>query len=106
MKKKKIEFSTYLFKEDIMRKAVVVLFVLLLSVSLFGDFTWMQLNLYQGLGVANSFGDTYDLTYFEVEGGGRTGCLNFYYFVDVNDIFGIRDQDVRDTVQPGDFLVM
>jgi len=74
-----------------MKKALLILLGLLLAASMFADFTWMQLNLYEGIGVANSFGDTYDLTYFEIEGGGTTGFLNLYYFVDINDILGFRD---------------
>jgi len=71
-----------------MKKALVVLLVMLVSAGLFADFTWMQLNLYEAVGLANPFGDTYNDTYFEIEGGGRTGILNFYYFFDANHIFG------------------
>lgn len=71
-----------------MKKVLALLFILVLSVSLFGDFTWMQMNMYQAMGIANPFGDTYDDTYFEIEGGGRTGYLNFYYFFDVNHFLG------------------
>ena len=48
-----------------MKKALVVLLVVLASTGLFADFTWMQLNLYEGMGVSDPFGgETYNLTYF------------------------------------------
>jgi len=75
-------------RERKMKKIVIILLSLLLAASMFADFTWTQLNLYQAMGLANPFGDTYDDMYFEVEGGGRTGYLSFYYFFDANHIFG------------------
>lgn len=77
-----------------MRKLVVILFSLLLVTSAFADFTWAQLNLYQGVNMAHGWADTYNDTYFEVEGGGRTGCLDFYYFFDVNHVLGLGDNAV------------
>ena len=74
-----------------MRKLVVVLFSLLLVTSAFADFTWTQLNLYQGVNMAHGWADTYNDMYFEVEGGGRTGVLDFYYFFDVNTFMGMGD---------------
>lgn len=59
------------------------------------DGTWNNLNLYHMMHTANPFGPSYDNTYFEVEGGARSGVLDLYYFFDVNEIFGwgtYRDQ--------------
>lgn len=52
------------------------------------DNLWLQLNFYSMHNTANAFGATYNNNYFEVEGGGRSGILDFYYFFDVNEIFG------------------
>jgi nucleoside-specific channel-forming protein len=52
------------------------------------DYLWLQLNLYSMHNTANAFGDTYNNNYLELEGGGRSGILDFYYFFDVNEIFG------------------
>jgi nucleoside-specific channel-forming protein len=88
-----------------MKKALVVLLVMLVSAGMFADFTWMQLNLYEGIGVSQPFaGETYNLTYFELEGGGRTGILNLYYFVDVNHIFGVRDE-LNEGNSPGNYFM-
>jgi nucleoside-specific channel-forming protein len=74
-----------------MKKLVVILFSLLLVTSAFADFTWAQMNLYQGVEIANGFGDTYNDMYLEIEGGGRTGIMNLYYFFDVNTFMGLGD---------------
>jgi nucleoside-specific channel-forming protein len=94
-----------------MKKAIFILLGLLLASSMFADFTWMQLNLYHAINVANPYGspfgdaDTYPFTYFEIEGGGRTGILNLYFFVDVEHIFGIRDEEQRGGMSPGSFFM-
>ena len=77
-----------------MKKTLVVLLMVLVSAGLFADFTWAQLNLYQGIGMAHGWADTYDDMYLEIEGGGRTGILNLYYFFDVNSIMGQGDYAV------------
>jgi nucleoside-specific channel-forming protein len=88
-----------------MKKTLVILLGLLLATSMFADFTWGQLNFYEGIGVSNPYGgETYNLTYFEIEGGGRTGCLNFYYFFDINNVFGVRDE-LKESVAPGDYFL-
>ena len=88
-----------------MKKTLVVLLMVLVSAGLLADFTWGQLNFYEGIGVSNPYGgETYNLTYFEIEGGGRTGILNLYYFFDVNNIFGIRDE-LKESVAPGDYFL-
>jgi len=88
-----------------MKKTLFILLSLLLAASMFADFTWMQLNLYEGIGVSQPFaGETYNLTYFELEGGGRTGILNLYYFVDVEHVFGIRDE-ANEGNSPGSFFM-
>ncbi|MDD4005098.1 MAG: outer membrane protein OmpK [Elusimicrobiaceae bacterium] len=53
------------------------------------DGKWLSLNLYQADNVANSFGSAYNMLYFEIEGGARSGILDLYYFYDVNEIFGL-----------------
>jgi nucleoside-specific channel-forming protein len=55
------------------------------------DNLWLNLNLYNMHNAANAFGNAYDETYFEIEGGGRSGVLDFYYFFDVNEILGWGD---------------
>jgi len=93
-----------------MKKTMIILLGLLLTTSMFADFTWLQLNLYEGVNVSNPYGspwddaDTYNLTYFEIEGGGRTGILNLYYFVDVEHIFGIRHEQKEGT-SPGSYFM-
>ena len=88
-----------------MKKTLLILLGLLLVTSMFADFTWMQLNLYEGIGVSQPYaGETYNLTYFEIEGGGRTGILNLYYFVDINHIFGIRDE-LNEGNSPGNYFM-
>jgi len=52
------------------------------------DNLWLQLNLYNAHNLANAFGSAYEDTYLELEGGGRSGFLDMYYFFDVNEIFG------------------
>jgi nucleoside-specific outer membrane channel protein Tsx len=88
-------------REKKMRKLVVVLFSLLLVTSAFADFTWTQLNLYQGVNMAHGWADTYNDMYFEVEGGGRTGVLDFYYFFDVNTFMGMGDDPQGKEAPPG-----
>jgi nucleoside-specific channel-forming protein len=93
-----------------MKKTLVILLGLLLATSMFADFTWGQLNFYEGISVSNPYGspfgdaETYNLTYFEIEGGGRTGILNLYYFVDVEHIFGIRDEQ-KEGISPGSYFM-
>ncbi len=78
-----------------MKKIVMIIsLVFIVSMLAAGDFTWAQLNLYQGVNMAHGWGDTYNDTYFEVEGGGRTGILDFYYFFDVNHVLGLGDNAV------------
>ncbi|MCK4956638.1 MAG: hypothetical protein KAS49_03315 [Candidatus Cloacimonetes bacterium] len=77
-----------------MKKLLIILFSLLIATSMFADFTWAQLSFYQGLNIANGWGDAHDDLYFEVEGGGRTGCLDLYYFFDVNHFVGQGDNAV------------
>jgi len=55
------------------------------------DRLWLQFNLYNMHNTANAFGETYTNTYLEVEGGGRSGILDAYFFFDVNEIFGWGD---------------
>ena len=78
-----------------MKKIVLIMsLVFIVSMLAAGDFTWAQMNLYQGVNLANGWGDTSNDTYFEVEGGGRTGILDFYYFFDVNHVLGLGDNAV------------
>lgn len=65
------------------------------------DNLWLALNFYSAHNLANSFGNTYDDPYLEVEGGGRSGILDFYYFADVNNILATGDNDDKS----GDFFV-
>jgi len=89
-----------------MKKFVLMISIIfIVSMLAAGDFTWAQLNLYQGVNMAHGWGDTYNDTYFEVEGGGRTGILDFYYFFDVNHVLGMGDNAVTDnTRNAGDFF--
>jgi len=64
------------------------------------DHTWTQLNLFHVQNHANSYGDTYHNTYLQVEGGGRSGFLNLYYFVDVNNFLDSGEKDDH-----GDFFI-
>lgn len=64
------------------------------------DNLWLRLNVYQGRNMANPFGDTYTDNYLEIEGGGRSGFLDFYYFVDVEHVFGLGDHGEF----PGEFF--
>jgi len=52
------------------------------------DNTWNNLNAYYMMHAANAFGPSYDMAYFEIEGGARSAVLDLYYFFDVNHIFG------------------
>ncbi len=94
-----------------MKKAIFILLGLLLVSSMFADFTWMQMNLYHAINVSNPYGspfgdaDTYPFTYFEIEGGGRTGILNLYFFVDVEHIFGIRDEEQNGGNSAGSYFM-
>ena len=88
-----------------MKKTLIILLGLLLATSMFADFSWLQLDLYEGIGVSNPYGgETYNLTYFEIEGGGKTGILDFYYFVDIEHIFGVRDE-LKEGVAPGSYFM-
>lgn len=53
------------------------------------DMKFLNLNLYQADKLANAFGPDYNMVYFEIEGGARSGILDLYYFYDVNEIFGL-----------------
>ena len=52
------------------------------------DNIWNNLNAYYMMRGANAFGPSYDMAYFEVEGGARSAVLDLYYCFDVNHIFG------------------
>ena len=63
------------------------------------------MNLYEGIGVSDPYaGKTYNITYFELEGGGRTGILNLYYFVDIENILGIKDM-LKEDKNPGSYFI-
>jgi len=65
------------------------------------DNTYINLNLFHAMNLPNPGGETYEDTYLEVEGGGRSGVLDFYFFADVNHILlqGRHDNN------PGEFFV-
>ncbi|MDD4735737.1 MAG: outer membrane protein OmpK [Kiritimatiellae bacterium] len=65
------------------------------------DNLWLNLNFYSAYHLANSFGDTTDDPYLEIEGGGRSGVMDFYYFTDVNNLLATGDDDD----DSGDFFV-
>jgi nucleoside-specific channel-forming protein len=65
------------------------------------DNTWLALNLFHAQNLANPVGDEYDNTYLEVEGGGRSGVLDFYFFADINNLLATGDHDDH----PGEFFV-
>ena len=83
-----------------MKKGLVFLMIMLFGMFSFvlasTDFQWMQMNLVQGYNVADGFVKAYDDPYFEIEGGGRSGVLDLYYFFDVNHFLGEGDNATGD----------
>jgi len=67
------------------------------------DYKWSQINMFHVQNHANAFGDTYHNTYLQVEGGGRSGFLNLYYFVDVNNFLDSGQSGKKD--DHGDFFL-
>ena len=88
-----------------MKKTIFCLALLLAFSAVQANLGWMQLNLYKGVGVANPAGNTYNITYLEVEGTGNTGCLEMYFSVDINEFLGATDV-VRESVQPGSYQIL
>lgn len=85
-------------------KRILWLFIIFSIVELSAENFSLQLNLGEGVGVANPAGNTYNITYLEVEGSGSTGCCNLGFQFAVNEIFGARDVQ-RKSVQPGSYQV-
>ncbi|HPR18388.1 MAG TPA: hypothetical protein PLD62_09090, partial [Candidatus Cloacimonadota bacterium] len=81
-----------------MKKNLILLFIILAAGLSASDF-WLQIGIDEGCGVANPLGNTYNLTYLELEGLANTGCLELYYELNVYDILGARDIR-RDSAQP------
>lgn len=51
----------------------------------------MQLSIWEGTGMANPAGATYNITYLELAGKGMSGYLEMNFSLQVNEIFGFRD---------------
>jgi len=78
------------------RLMLVMVLVMGLATCVFADFSWMQMNLVQGYDVADGWASPYNDPYFEIEGGGRSGVLDLYYFFDVNHFMGAGDNSNGD----------
>lgn len=77
----------------------------LLSVSvLYAENFWMQMGLVEGMGMANSAGDVYNITYLQLESYGKTGCFDCFADIRINEFLGFRDIK-RAAVQPASMQV-
>ncbi|NLO91573.1 MAG: hypothetical protein GX410_06240 [Elusimicrobia bacterium] len=64
------------------------------------DNRWLNLNFFRTMHSADAFGPAYEGSYLEVEGGARSGALDFYFFYDAFDLLGMGTYKTR----AGDFF--
>ncbi len=83
---------------------IIILLIIILTFSLQAENQEMTLSLRQGAGLPNPAGSTYNITFLELDGTGRTGFLQLNYTLQINEIIGLRDTR-RQSVQPGSYQV-